>query len=90
MRKLIGVAVLITALTCPAYAGEMQNDKTGGMPSSAPAEIQNGAPGEMPNGVAGDMPNGVAGEMSNDVNATSDIQGAEFAFSLLQSLLSLF
>ena len=74
MRKVIGVAVLITALTCPAYAGEMQNDKTGGTPSSAPAETQNG----------------VAGDMQNGVTATDNIQGAEIAFSLLQSVLSLF
>src|SRR5687768_3392807 len=74
MRKVIGIAVLITALACPAYAGDMQNGVTGGTPSSAPAEIQNGAPGEMPNGFAGDIQNGVT--------VTSNIQGAEFAFSL--------
>jgi hypothetical protein len=82
MRKVIGVAVLITVLVCPTYAGDIPNGVTGGTPSSAPAEMQNGAPGEIPNGVAG--------EMTNDVTVTSDIQGAEFAFSLLQSLLSLF
>lgn len=27
MRKTISVAALLLALTCPAYAGEMQNDK---------------------------------------------------------------
>ncbi|HYH86735.1 MAG TPA: hypothetical protein VEX60_14885 [Pyrinomonadaceae bacterium] len=74
MRKVIGVAVLITALTCSAYAGDMQNDKTGGTPSSAPGEIQND----------------VAGDMQNGVTTTSDIQGAEIALSLLQSVLSLF
>lgn len=82
MRKLIGVALLITALTCPAYAGEITNDITGGTPPSARGDMQNGAPGDIPNGVAGDM--------TNDVTATSDIQGAQIALSLLQSLLTLF
>lgn len=27
MRKIISVAALLLALTCPAYAGDMQNDK---------------------------------------------------------------
>lgn len=82
MRKIIVVAALITALTCPAYAGEMPNGIIGGTPPSAPGVMQNDAPGEIPNGVAGDIQNGVA--------ATSDIQGAQIALSLLQSLLSLF
>lgn len=30
MRKTISVAALLLALTCPAYAGEMQNDKPQG------------------------------------------------------------
>ena len=72
MRKVIGVAVLLIALTCPAYAGEIPNGSPSGTPGSAPAEIQSG------------------GDMTNDVTATGDIQGAELALSLLQSLLSLF
>jgi hypothetical protein len=73
MRKVIGVAVLIAALTCPAYSGEMPNGIPSGTPGSAPAEI----------------PNGVIVETTSDVTATGDIQGAELALSLLQSLLTL-
>jgi hypothetical protein len=35
MRKTISVAALLLALTCPAYAGEMQNDKPAPPPQSA-------------------------------------------------------
>ena len=82
MRKLIVVVALIFAMTYPAYAGDMTNDNTGRATSSARGDMPNGAPVEIPNGVAGDMQNGVA--------ATSNIQEAQIALSLLQSLLSLF
>jgi hypothetical protein len=35
MRKTISVAALLLALTCPAYAGEMQNDKPAPPPQPA-------------------------------------------------------
>jgi hypothetical protein len=37
MRKTISVAALLLALTCPAYAGEMQNDKPAPPPQPATA-----------------------------------------------------
>jgi hypothetical protein len=37
MRKTISVVALLLALTCPAYAGEMQNDKPASPPQPASA-----------------------------------------------------
>src|SRR5687768_2239979 len=52
MRKTISVAALLLALTCPAYAGEMQNDSPK-PPTSAVQEPtdtdQEPTGGEMPN-----------------------------------------
>jgi hypothetical protein len=49
MRKTISVAALFLALTCPAYAGEIQNDIQ--KPTSAAQETTGGeaANGEMQN-----------------------------------------
>jgi hypothetical protein len=49
MRKTISVAALLLALTCPAYAGDMQND-TPKPPANMIQEPT--ANGEMPNGAA--------------------------------------
>jgi hypothetical protein len=38
MRKTISVAALLLALTCPAYAGEIQNDSPKPPPPSAVQE----------------------------------------------------
>jgi hypothetical protein len=48
MRKTISVAALLLALTCPAYAGEMQNDSPKPQASTVQAptvdgDIQNDA-----------------------------------------------
>lgn len=37
MRKTISVAALLLALTCPAYAGEIQNDRPAPPPPPASA-----------------------------------------------------
>lgn len=37
MRKTISVAALLLALTCPAYAGEMQNDAPSSQANTAEA-----------------------------------------------------
>ncbi len=55
MRKTISVAALLLALTCPAYAGEMQNDKPA--PPQAATAAQEPAGGgtatdETPEGTA--------------------------------------
>ena len=52
MRKTIGVASLLLALTCPAYAGEMQNEapKPPANTTQEPTtegEIQNEAPASL-------------------------------------------
>ena len=52
MRKTISVAALLLALTCPAYAGDMQNDKPQGNTVQEPTtegDIHTGE-GEMQNG----------------------------------------
>jgi hypothetical protein len=49
MRKTISVAALLLALTCPAYAGEMQNDKPAPPPQPASA-IQEPTDGATLNG----------------------------------------
>jgi hypothetical protein len=46
MRKTISVAALLLALTCPAYAGDIQNDIH--KPTSATQEPSGG---EMQNGI---------------------------------------
>lgn len=48
MRKTISVAALLLALTCPAYAGEMQNDSP--KPQTNTAQ-ESTTEGYMPNGV---------------------------------------
>ncbi len=53
MRKTISVAALLLALTCPTYAGDMQNDAPKPPPPSAvqepttDGEIQNDAPDSL-------------------------------------------
>ena len=54
MRKTISVAALLLALTCPAYAGEIQNDK----PQAATVQEPTG--GDMQNGIMGnEAPDGL-------------------------------
>lgn len=87
MRKTINIAMLVLALSCFTYAGDIQNGVTG----KTEGEIQNGVYGDMPNG--GDIPNGTPGEMPNGEAGTSSqtsIDGLEVTFNLMQSLLGLF
>jgi hypothetical protein len=60
MRKTISVAALLLALTCPAYAGDIQNDKPQANTAQEPSggEMQNGI---MPNGY---IPNGIDDSMT--------------------------
>ena len=54
MRKAISVSALLLALTCSAYAGEMQNGVTGTPPPTPPpngiTQEEQLAEGVMPNG----------------------------------------
>lgn len=54
MRKAISVSALLLALTCSAYAGEMQNGVTGTPPPPPPSngitQEEQTAEGYMPNG----------------------------------------
>ena len=81
MRKIIGVALLVTALTCSAYAGDMQNPITENPPPSAPASSPTAAPGEMPNGSTDTS--------SSQPATTSVIQGAEVTLGVIQGVLAL-
>ena len=55
MRKTISVAALLLALTCPAYAGDMQNDA----PKSPTSTIQEPTDAAQEPTAAGEMQNGV-------------------------------
>lgn len=56
MRKTISVAALLLALTCPAYAGDIQNDSpkppTNTVQEPTDATQEHTTDGIMPNGVA--------------------------------------
>jgi hypothetical protein len=70
MRKTLGVAALMLALCCPAFAGEIPNPPA---PTPPPAiavqELTDDATlnGEMPN--LGEMPNGVLAQTALDLLA---------------------
>ena len=49
MRKTISVAALLLALTCPAYAGDIQNDTP--KPPATAATVEDGTQGSFQNGV---------------------------------------
>jgi hypothetical protein len=78
MRKIISVAALLLALTCPAYAGEMQNDS----PKPPPSAVQEPMDDTTLNG---EIP--TPGDISTP--STSDIL-TETALDLLALLPSLF
>lgn len=84
MSKAISTAMLILALSCFAYAGDIQNGVTSGTTSTTQGIIQNGVYGEMQNGAPGEIPNSGAGTSSQ-----TSIDGLEVTFNLMQSLLGL-
>ena len=49
MRKTISVAALLLALTCPVYAGDMQNDTP--KPPTNTATVEDGTQGTFQSGV---------------------------------------
>jgi len=95
MRKAITIAMLALALSCPAYAGEMQNGVTGTtgttqgpMDNGVYGNIQNGVAGDIPNGAPGNMPNGETGT-SSQASTSNPLDGLEITFSLMRNLLGL-
>ena len=84
MRKATLLTVLILALSCSVYAGDIPNGLTG-TTSTTQGVMQTGRDGEMQNGAPGDMPNGGAGASSQ-----TSIDGLEVTFNLMQNLLGLF
>ena len=89
MRKIIGVALLVTALTCSAYAGDMTNDITGGTQPSAPTSTTTAAPGDMQNAAPGEITNDATGTSSSQSATTSAVQVAASALGVVQSVLAL-
>jgi len=96
MRKVITVATLVLALSCPASAGHMATPVTG-TTSTTQGVMDNGVYGNMQNPVAGDIPNNAPGIIPNDGAGTSPqtstadtLGGAEVAFGVLRTLMGLF
>lgn len=74
MRKLISVSLLVLALSCSVYAGEIPND---------------GITGEMPNdGIVSTPPNTTTSATVENQPANNSI--VDVAAALLQNVLSLF
>lgn len=76
--KILRVLLLVLTLSVCAYAGDMPN-----LGPSAPPPAQ--AAGDMDNGVAGNMDNGISADSQTTETTITDI-----AFSLIQSVLSIF
>jgi hypothetical protein len=83
MRKIITAATLTLALSCFAYAGEMQ---TGSAPPTTKGDTQNG---NMPNEVAGEIPNDST-DASSQTSTFYTLEGLETSFTLIQNVLGLF
>lgn len=96
MRKVITVATLVLALSCPASAGHIAtpvmgttSTTQGGMDNGVYGNMQNPVAGDIPNNAPGNMPNGETGTPSQTSTADT-LGGAEVAFGLMRSLLGLF
>lgn len=60
MRKTISVAALLLALSCPAYAGDIQNDS----PKPPTSAVQEPMDTDQESTLDGIMPNDVAGSLT--------------------------